>query len=334
MGCGSGTTEQKQSNTAETNLNHEFILENDYKLYTNGKLMTEKKAFDSNKRIFAQNDNVPPLEIIPEQKEFPVENKVIEKPTSSQIIKPNSRQPQYSSIRDESRKSDRKNQTINSLNNTDNKKNKGSQMVIPKKAPIKNKGDNAFRYKMQSHYELGSLIKKYKTTDQLSMAKYNRDIFAYQNVFRQHPEFVISRLNDLLSDDSCKYPIEEIKDAIDELSNGIPVKKLLWNEGLFMVCNDHLKELSKIEEFSEMTVNEMDIYERFNKYGRYNRMCGENIQVGLENPREIILDLMIDDGLTDKVHRNTLINPSFNKGAVCMGEHPTYGIVTVFAYAE
>ena len=101
-----------------------------------------------------------------------------------------------------------------------------------------------------------------------------------------------------------------------------------------MVCHNHLKELSEIEEFNEMAVTETDITERFNQYVKYNRMCGENIQVGLENPREIILDLMIDDGLTDKVHRSTLINPNFNKGAVCMGEHPTYGIVTVFAYAE
>jgi hypothetical protein len=64
--------------------------------------------------------------------------------------------------------------------------------------------------------------------------------------------------------------------------------------------------------------------------GRYNPVMkkymevGENIYYGEYTPDEIVLQLLIDEGIQDLGHRNNILNPRFNSIGVCIKPHKTY----------
>ena len=51
---------------------------------------------------------------------------------------------------------------------------------------------------------------------------------------------------------------------------------------------------------------------------------GENIYYGKYTPDEIVLQLLIDEGIQDLGHRNNILNPRFNSIGVCIKPHKTF----------
>jgi uncharacterized protein YkwD len=59
----------------------------------------------------------------------------------------------------------------------------------------------------------------------------------------------------------------------------------------------------------------------------------ENIAYG-ENPaREVVLQLLIDDGVYDRGHRNNLLDPQWTVAGVACGPHRDYRQICVMDYA-
>jgi len=77
---------------------------------------------------------------------------------------------------------------------------------------------------------------------------------------------------------------------------------------------------------------------RMNRYGRWSVLWGENISYGKTSARDIVLTLIVDDGLPGRKHRKNIFNPTFNYAGAASGSHARYGTVctTDFAggYAE
>lgn len=74
------------------------------------------------------------------------------------------------------------------------------------------------------------------------------------------------------------------------------------------------------------------------RYGTWGVIWGENIAYGKTSARDIVLALIIDDGLRERKHRKNIFNPKFNYAGAAAGPHAHFGSVctTDFAgaYAE
>jgi uncharacterized protein YkwD len=72
---------------------------------------------------------------------------------------------------------------------------------------------------------------------------------------------------------------------------------------------------------------------RISRYGDWAGAWGENIAYGKTNARDIILALIIDDGLPARKHRKNIFNPKFNYAGAAFGPHAVYRSVCSIDFA-
>lgn len=74
-------------------------------------------------------------------------------------------------------------------------------------------------------------------------------------------------------------------------------------------------------------------FDRMRRNGRWTAM-GEAIAYGPHRPEDVVMQLIIDDGVPDRGHRTTLFNPTYQLIGVGCGPHPRWRTVCVFDLAR
>ena len=74
---------------------------------------------------------------------------------------------------------------------------------------------------------------------------------------------------------------------------------------------------------------------RIERFGSWSGSVGENCAYGLKDAREIVVQLLIDDGVGNRGHRKTILNPAFKKVGIGYSEagKAAYGAVAVMDFA-
>ena len=73
--------------------------------------------------------------------------------------------------------------------------------------------------------------------------------------------------------------------------------------------------------------------DRVRRYGRWGTSLTENISYGPSTPRDVVIDLIVDDGIRDRGHRHNIFDPLAKVVGVACGRHATYGYMCVMAFA-
>jgi uncharacterized protein YkwD len=72
---------------------------------------------------------------------------------------------------------------------------------------------------------------------------------------------------------------------------------------------------------------------RIERYGQWRGICGENIMYGPSTARDIVVSLIIDDGVADRGHRRAIFTPDYTTVGTAFGYHSEYGIMCVQNFA-
>jgi len=72
---------------------------------------------------------------------------------------------------------------------------------------------------------------------------------------------------------------------------------------------------------------------RIARYGTFGGCWGENISYGKATARDVVLALIIDDGLPARKHRNNIFNPNFNFAGAAFGRHARFGTICSMDFA-
>lgn len=75
------------------------------------------------------------------------------------------------------------------------------------------------------------------------------------------------------------------------------------------------------------------ISQRISRYGEWGSSIAENIAYGSSNGAEYMIQLHIDDGVGNRGHRTTLMNPKLNLTGIAACPHGVYKYMLVAAYA-
>jgi uncharacterized protein YkwD len=72
---------------------------------------------------------------------------------------------------------------------------------------------------------------------------------------------------------------------------------------------------------------------RIDKFGNWKRTIGENITYGSTGGKDIVLQLLTDDGVPSRGHRKNIYNPAFTFLGTWSSTHKTYRHETVIDYS-
>lgn len=123
-----------------------------------------------------------------------------------------------------------------------------------------------------------------------------------------------------------------LMECIQVLRNTAPVPILNPAEGLAkasqLLVNDQ-----QFGGIGHITRKGLTPQNRMEKYGEWNISSGEDITYGNFEARQIVISLLIDDGVPDRGHRKNVLNPKSRYVGVSFGKHPSYRAMCVIDYA-
>jgi len=105
------------------------------------------------------------------------------------------------------------------------------------------------------------------------------------------------------------------------------------SKGLTKAAEDHVKDQSRSGKTGHRGKDHSNIKERIERYGNWKVRIAENIAYGGFSARQIVIYLLIDDGIWDRGHRKNFLHPDYKTVGVATGSHPGYESMWVMDFA-
>ena len=123
-----------------------------------------------------------------------------------------------------------------------------------------------------------------------------------------------------------------LDEAIRFLRTASPQAPLTFSPGMSRAAADHCAEqagggMSHRGRGGSTTAG------RISRYGSWSGSWGENLSCGRSGAREIVMALIIDDGLRSRKHRANIFSSSFGYAGAAVGNHATYRTICSIGFA-
>lgn len=124
-----------------------------------------------------------------------------------------------------------------------------------------------------------------------------------------------------------------VREAIAFLRQQAPRPPLEWSDGLAQAARDHVRDQGRTGETGHEGSDGSSLDDRTRRYGSWLETVAENIEYGANDARDVLLGLIVDDGVPNRGHRANVFAAGFRvMGAAC-GPHPRYRQLCVIDYA-
>ena len=96
----------------------------------------------------------------------------------------------------------------------------------------------------------------------------------------------------------------------------------------------HARDLGPRGALTHVGADGRRLSERLERLGTWHGLIAENIGTLEEDPRQVVIQLLVDDGVPSRGHRHNLFNPDLHQAGVGLAPHRDYQVVTVIDYAD
>lgn len=192
-----------------------------------------------------------------------------------------------------------------------------------------------------SVFTLARLVAGEKEDDSVS----GRAVVREMNLARQNPALYANLLKELRSrmngnvlvlPGHTQIRTKEGTGAIDEairfLQNAQPLSALTFSPGISRAAADHCADQAN-GGFGHEGRDRSHAGQRMARYGTAMGSWGENISYGKSSARDVVLALIIDDGLPSRKHRQNIFNPNYNVAGAAFGPHARFRTVCSMDFA-
>src|SRR4051794_18851786 len=180
-----------------------------------------------------------------------------------------------------------------------------------------------------------------KTGDESSA----RAVIREMNLARQNPALYATFVQELRSRMSgnllvlsgqTRIRTKEGTGAVDEafrfLQNTQPLPPLTFSAGMSRAAADHCADQAN-GGFGHEGRDRSHAGDRIARYGSVMGGWAENISYGKSSARDVVLALIIDDGLPARKHRKNIFNPNYNVAGAAFGPHARFGTMCSMDFA-
>jgi uncharacterized protein YkwD len=128
--------------------------------------------------------------------------------------------------------------------------------------------------------------------------------------------------------------VKAVDEAIKVLSRQKPLPPLAWSDGLAAAAAELVKEQGESGVIGHSGVQGPGMRERIGRHGKWNRQSGESIGYGPKEARDMVIQMIVDDGVPDRGHRKNIFSTVFHTAGVACGPHPEFGNMCVIDFAD
>lgn len=123
--------------------------------------------------------------------------------------------------------------------------------------------------------------------------------------------------------------IAALNEAIEFLNQQKPLPPLTWSPGLAAAAAELVREQRKTQATGHKGEQTGGMAERIKRHGTWQGQIGENITYVPNEPRLLVMQLIVDDGVPDRDHRKNLFSSHFKEAGVACGPHTRFGTMCV-----
>ncbi len=165
------------------------------------------------------------------------------------------------------------------------------------------------------------------------MSSKEKDIILEMNMARSNPglyaELYLEPYKEFLTSDET---VQSVDECIETMKLTGTMKMLKPSEGLSRCAQKHAASQSSSGVTGHTRINGASFRNDVKKYVNY-RILGECVLYGVDSVRDIVIQLLIDDGVSGRGHRENLLNPSFEfAGCGFTDNHSEYKFECVIDY--
>ena len=103
--------------------------------------------------------------------------------------------------------------------------------------------------------------------------------------------------------------------------------------GISRAARDHVLDQGPSGGLGHLGNDGSRMSDRVSRYGEWSGKIGENISYGRSDAREVVVQLIVDDGSPGREHRQNLFDSEFKLVGLACGQHSEYRSMCVTTFA-
>jgi hypothetical protein len=172
----------------------------------------------------------------------------------------------------------------------------------------------------QIDLEIHELLNQIRANPQMLLPHLEGMVPRFEGTLLKRPGHVNLRTNE---------GVGAVIETIEYIKNMTPKCQLTWSDDIWRAARDHVLDHGPIGASGHTGSDGSSVSQRIERYCGIIGCSGENIDYGSDTALDVLVDLIIDDGVASRGHRKNIFSPDWKQHACYTGFHKGYKNMTV-----